>query len=129
MKRIFVLTAMFILALGLNSCQKYKYCQCYAFVDGEDIALGEDFDVTSMTEEQILALNTSNDNVYIMEHGTCNDKAREFTGWGQVTCREVDPKEPDGTWFERLYEKLLGGSHNNNNNNNNNNNSGNNGKP
>ena len=128
MKKSIILIALSLFALAFSSCQKYKYCQCYAVVDGEDLGMGEELEVSTLTEEQIAALNTSNDNLYVMEHGTCNDKAKEFTGWGPVTCREVDPKDPEGTWFERLYERLLGGGHSNNNNNNNNN-SGNNGKP
>ena len=123
-----MVTALLVLLLGLGSCQKNKYCQCYAFVDGEDISLGEDLDVGNMTEEQIEAWDAkSNYNLYIIEEGNCSDKAREISGWGQVTCKEVDPKEPEGSWFERMYDKLFGGH--NNNNNNNNNHSGNNGKP
>ena len=128
MKKSIILIALSLFALAFSSCPKYKYCQCYAVVDGEDLGMGEELEVSTLTEEQIAALNTSNDNLYVMEHGTCNDKAKEFTGWGPVTCREVDPKDPEGTWFERLYERLLGGGQSNNNNNNNNN-SGNNGKP
>lgn len=123
-----MVTALLVLLLGLGSCQKNKYCQCYAFVDGEDISLGEDLDVGNMTEEQIEAWDAkSNYNLFIIEEGNCSDKAREISGWGQVTCKEVDPKEPEGSWFERMYDKLFGGH--NNNNNNNNNHSGNNGKP
>lgn len=125
MKKSIVIIALSLLTLAFASCQKYKYCQCYAVVDGEDIGMGEDLEVTVLTEEQIAALNTNNDNLYVMEHGTCNDKAKEFTGWGQVTCREVDPKDPDGTWYERIFNQLFGGGTNNNSNNN----SGNNGKP
>ncbi len=123
MKKSVLLIALSLLVLAFTSCQKYKYCQCYAVVDGEDLGMGEDLEVAAMTEEQLAALNTNNDNLYVMEHGTCNDKAKEFSGWGQVTCREVDPKDPDGTWYERLFDNLFGGSNHNNNN------SGNNGKP
>ena len=126
MKKSVLLIALSLLVLAFTSCQKYKYCQRYAVVDGEDLGMGEDLEVAAMTEEQLAALNTNNDNLYVMEHGTCNDKAKEFSGWGQVTCREVDPKDPDGTWYERLFDNLFGGSNHNNNNNNNN---GNNGKP
>lgn len=130
MKRFLMIAALSVLLIGLGSCQKNKYCQCYAYVEGEDISLGEDLDVGAMTEEQIEAWNArDNYNLYIIEHGNCSDKAREITGWGQVTCREVDPKSPEGTWFERIYNQLFGGGHNNNSNNNNNNNSGNGGKP
>ena len=133
MKKSILIIALLTLGLAFSSCQKLKYCQCYASVDGEDIALGEDLDVENMTEEQIEALTAKYKyNLYTMEHGTCNDKQNEIVGWGQVKCVEVDPKDPEGTWYERLFNKLFGGSHNNNsnnNNNNNNNNSGNTGKP
>lgn len=133
MKRTLIVAVMALMLLGLDSCQKNKYCQCYANVEGEDVALGtEDIDFTSMTEEQIEALETKyQNNLYIIEDGTCNDKAREIVGWGQVTCIEIDPKDPEGNWFERLYNKLFGGGTNtgNNNNNSNNYNSGNNNKP
>lgn len=123
MKKSILLIAFSLLVLAFTSCQKYKYCQCYAVVDGEDLGMGEDLEVSAMTEEQLAALNTNNDNLYVMEHGTCNDKAKEFSGWGPVTCREVDPKDPDGTWYERLFGNLFGGSNHNSTN------SGNNGKP
>lgn len=133
MRKLLLCVAIMALAFGTVSCKKNTYCQCYAINDdNEDISLGEDVDVSSMTEETLLALiqnDNFKENVYIIEEGTCSDKAKEITGWGQVTCKEVDPKDPEGTWFERLYDKLFGGNHNNNNNNNNGNNNGNSGKP
>ena len=127
MKRILIIMALACLLVGFDSCQKNRYCQCYAYVDGEDIPMGEDdLDFSAMTEEQIQALEAIYKyNMYIMEEGNCNDKAREFSGWGQVACKEVDPKDPDGSWFERIYNKLFGNHNNNNNNNNNNINNGN----
>ena len=120
MRKGMIIIALSVLTLAFASCQKMKYCQCYAVVDGEDVGMGEDIDVASLTEEQIASMSTANDNLYIMEHGTCNDKAKEFTGWGKVTCREVDPKDPDGTWFERLFKKLTNQNTNHNTNNQNN---------
>ena len=120
MKRFLLVAALSILVLSFASCKKYKYFQCYASVDGEDISLGEDLDVSSMTEEQIESLTASYKyNLYVIEHGTCNDKQNEITGWGQVKCIEVDPKDPEGTWYERLFDMLFGGSSSNNNTNNN----------
>ena len=117
MKRLLIVTVLSVLLIGLGSCKKNKYCQCYAYVDGEDISLGEDLDVGNMTEEQIEAWESrSSYNLYIIEEGNCSDKAREFSGWGQVTCKEVDPKDPDGTWYERIFTKLFGGSTNSTNN-------------
>ena len=116
MKKLLFVAVIALLAFGLDSCQKNKYCQCYAMVDGESVPLGEDppAELSSLTAEEIDALDPKY-NVYIIESGTCNDKAKEISGWGQVTCQEVDPKS-DGNWFSNLF----GGNNNNNNNNNNN---------
>ena len=95
MKRFLMIAALSVLLIGLGSCQKNKYCQCYAYVEGEDISLGEDLDVGAMTEEQIEAWDSrDNYNLYIIEHGNCSDKAREITGWGQVTCGKWIPSRP-----------------------------------
>lgn len=94
MKKLLIIMAFVFCGLALASCQKVKYCQCSAFIDNEDVALGEDY--------------------YMIEHGTCNDKAKEIVGWGTVTCKQVDVEE-DGNWFTNLF------NHNNHNNNNNNN--------
>lgn len=132
MRRYLLLIVVLALGLGFVSCQKNTYCQCFAINDdNEDISLGEDIDVSTMTEETLLALiqnDNFKENVYVIEEGTCSDKAKEITGWGQVTCKEVDPKDPEGTWYERIFNKLFGGG-NHNNNNSGNNNSGNSGKP
>ena len=132
MRKCLFLLAVLVLTLGVVSCQKNTYCQCFAINDdNEDISLGEDVDIESMTEETLLTLiqnDNFKENVYVIEEGTCSDKAKEITGWGQVTCKEVDPKDPEGTWYERIFNKLFGGGNNNNNNNNGNNND-NSGKP
>ena len=122
MKKFLIVAAIALMMMGFDSCQKNKYCQCYAIVDDEDVALGEDLAIGSMTEEQILALDAKYKyNLYIIEHGTCNDKKKEIVGWGnQVSCVEVDPMDPDGSWFERLFNKMFGGSSSNNSNNSNN---------
>lgn len=114
MKKLLIIAAMALLAFGFESCQKNKYCQCYATVDGESVPLGEDppTDLGNLTASEIEDLDPKY-NVYIIESGTCNDKAKEISGWGQVTCQEVDPKS-DGNWFTNLF----GGNNNNNNNNN-----------
>ena len=64
---------------------------------------GEDIDLSSMTATNIDSLDASY-NVYIIESGTCNDKAKEIVGWGQVTCREVNPKY-DSSWLQNLFNK------------------------
>lgn len=91
MKKTIVIIAILFLALGFSSCQKVKYCQCFAYVDNEDVMLGDDY--------------------YMMEHGTCNDKAKEIVGWGQVTCKEVNVEE-DENWFEHIIHQIT--NHNNN---------------
>ena len=85
MKKVLFVLATALLLLTANSCTKPKYCQCFAFVDNEDVMLGEDY--------------------YMMEHGTCNDKAKEIVGWGQVTCKEVQLEE-DESWFEHLWNQI-----------------------
>ena len=91
MKKRIVIIAFMFLTLAFASCQKVKYCQCFAYIDNEDVMLGEDY--------------------YMMEHGTCNDKAKEIVGWGQVTCKEVNVEE-DETWFEHIFNQIT--NHNNN---------------
>ena len=103
MKKIVFLVLTSLLLVGFNSCQKHKYCQCYAYVDGEDIPLGEDVNISEMTAAALDSLDSSY-NVYIIESGTCNDKAKEIVGWGQVTCREVSPKY-DSSWLTELFSK------------------------
>ncbi len=49
---------------------------------------------------------------YMMEHGTCNDKAKEIVGWGQVTCKEVHLDE-DENWFEHIINQLTNHGGNN----------------
>lgn len=94
MKKFLIVVAFSLCGLALVSCQKVKYCQCSAFINNEDVALGEDY--------------------YMIERGTCNDKAKEIVGWGTVTCKEVKVEDEEG-WLWNLF-------HQNNNNNNNNNN-------
>lgn len=103
MKKIVFLVLAALLIVGFSSCHKHRYCQCYAYVDGEDIPLGEDVNITEMTAAALDSLDSTY-NVYIIESGTCNDKAKEIVGWGQVTCREVSPKY-DSSWFTELFNK------------------------
>lgn len=85
MKKILFVLAAVVLLMGASSCNKVKYCQCFAYIDNEDVMLGDDY--------------------YMMEHGTCNDKAKEIVGWGQVTCKEVKLEE-DESWFEHIINQL-----------------------
>ncbi len=85
MKKFLLTAAAALVLLAATSCTKVKYCQCFAYIDNEDVLLGDDY--------------------YMMEHGTCNDKAKEIVGWGQVTCKEVDLEE-DESWFEHILNQL-----------------------
>ena len=113
MKKLLLFVVLAALLVGFDSCKKHKYCQCYAVVDGEDVSMGEDIDLSNMTASAIDSLD-SRYNVYIIETGTCNDKAREIVGWGQVTCREIDPKN-DTDWLSKLFNKNKNKNNNNNN--------------
>ena len=92
MKKRFFAIAVALLLMTVTSCSKVKYCQCFAFVDNEDVMLGDDY--------------------YMIEHGTCNDKAKEILGWGQVTCKEVDVDD-DESWFEHLWNQITNQGQNN----------------
>lgn len=90
MKKSLIILATLLLLVA-TSCTKVKYCQCFAYIDNEDVMLGEDY--------------------YMMEHGTCNDKAKEIVGWGQVTCKEVDMEE-DESWWEQIFNQITGNGKN-----------------
>ena len=113
MKKLLIVAMVTVLALGFMSCKKHKYCQCYANIEGENVSLGEEppAELSTMTADAIEALD-SKYNVYIIESGTCNDKAKEIVGWGQVTCREVNPKY-DSSWFTNLFNKNNNNNHKN----------------
>ena len=114
MRRFLIVVLLGLLMVGVESCHKNKYCQCYAYVDGEDIALGEDIDISAMTYDEVEALEGKYKyNLYVIESGTCSDKSKEIQWVGQqVTCKEVSTKV-DASWLWSLFNK------NNNNNNNN----------
>lgn len=107
MKRFLIIVALALLAVGGNSCKKNVYCHCYATIDEEVVSLGDDIDISNLTEEQIEELSSRYQyNLYIMEEGTCNDKAKEITGWGQVTCKEAESKDDDTwEWLLGLFSK------------------------
>lgn len=92
MKKRIILIAFTLVLLAFSSCQKVKYCQCFAYIDNEDVQLGDDY--------------------YMLEHGTCNDKAKEIVGWGQVTCKEVNLNENEGNWFQQFINNLTNHGHN-----------------
>ena len=112
---------MLLLTMGVSSCKKNIYCHCYATIADEEVtSLGQDIDISNLTEEQVEEIAARYQyNLYIMEDGTCNDKAREFSGWRQVTCKEAKTKDED-TW--EWLMSLFSNNNNNNNNNNSNNN-------
>lgn len=99
MKRIIRFLAVVLVLMAMSSCNKTKYCQCFAFIDNEDIPLGEDY--------------------YIVEDGTCNDKAKEIFGWGAVTCKEVSVESENDSWYSSILNFFKPNNNNNNNSNNN----------
>lgn len=99
MRRVLRLTAVALMLVLAASCTKTRYCQCSAFIDNEDVALGEDY--------------------YIIEHGTCNDKAKEIVGWGTVNCKEVHLENEDDSWYSWITNIFKPKNNNTNNNNNN----------
>ncbi len=118
MRRLLLLSLLVLLGLGLASCQKSRYCQCYATVDDKTVGFGEEIPgIEDMTAAELDGLDPKyRYNLFVMEHHrSCEDKEKEFQGWTQVVCEEVDPKRDD-SWFWNLF------NHNNNSNNNNNNN-------
>ena len=116
MKKNLLVVLLIVIGLGFSSCQKSRYCQCYAIVDDETIAFGDDIDVSEMTATQLDQLEQRYKyNLFVIEREhSCDDKEKEFKGWGQVVCEEADPKMDD-SWWRRLFNR-----DNNNNNNNNN---------
>lgn len=101
-----LIALLLLFGLGLASCQKNTYCQCYAYVDDEDVSLGDDaIDFSSLTETQIDSLKAKYKyNLYILDEGSCNDKAAEIQGWNRVACVQVNPKM-DTSWLLKLFSK------------------------
>lgn len=119
MKKSLLVLLLIIIGLGFSSCQKSRYCQCYAIIEDETVAFGDEIDVTEMTPTQLDQLDQRYKyNLFVIERkNSCDDKEKEFQGWGQVVCEEADPKMDD-SWWRRLFNR----DNNNNNNNNNGNN-------
>ena len=111
-----IVSLMILMGVGLASCQKSRYCQCYAIVDDETVFFGDDIIVEEYTATQLDSMdNRYNYNLFVIDHHrTCDEKEKEFSGWGQVVCEEADPKV-DYSWFTSLFNR----NKNNNNNNNN----------
>ena len=117
MRKLLVVLLLILVAFGLESCHKSKYCQCYAIIGDETVAFGDDINVEEYTVSQLDSLPTRYKyNLFVIDHHrTCDDKEKEFSGWGQVVCEEMDPKV-DYNWLTSLFNR----DKNNNNNNNNN---------
>lgn len=76
-----------MLVLTLVSCKKTRYCRCTTIQNEEVVDLGDDF-------------------YTIMDGSSCDDRAREIVGWGQVICTEVSKEEATGEenkWWENLF--------------------------
>lgn len=88
MRRIWIVVAL-LLFLCTTSCKKTRYCRCTATQNGEVVELGQDFYV-------------------ILDGSSCSDRAKEFSGWGQVVCTEVSKEEATGEqnkWWENLFNQ------------------------
>lgn len=87
MRKKILLFALLMLALTLVSCKKTRYCRCTTIQNEEVVDLGDDF-------------------YTIMDGSSCDDRAREIVGWGQVICTEVSKEEATGEenkWWENLF--------------------------
>ena len=118
MKKSLIVLLLVFLGLGLGSCQKSRYCQCYAIINDETVAFGDDIEVGDMTASQLDGLEQRYKyNLFVIERQhSCDDKEKEFQGWGQVVCEEADPKMDD-SWFMRLFNRNKDNNNNNNNHN------------
>lgn len=80
-----LLIAMTLIAMfAFSSCNKARYCRCSVIIDDEAVELGEDY-------------------YMILDHSSCDERAKEIVGWGHVTCTEVSEEEVTGEphhWWE-----------------------------
>lgn len=86
MRKTWIIAVLF-LVLCTASCKKTRYCRCVATQETEVVELGDEFYV-------------------ILDHSSCSDKAKEFSGWNQVVCTEVSKEEATGEenkWWENLF--------------------------
>ena len=77
-----------LLLLAATSCKKTRYCRCTMIQNEEVIELGDEY--------------------YILESGTCKEKAKEISGRPQVVCSEVSKYEATGEenkWWEDLFNR------------------------
>jgi len=85
-RKAWILAALLVLACT-TSCKKTRYCRCTTIQNEEVVELGDEFYV-------------------IMDGASCEDKAKEFFGWGQVLCTEVSKWEATGEepkWWQMLF--------------------------
>lgn len=106
MRKLLVVTLLILVGLGFESCHKSKYCQCYAIIGDETVPFGDDLNVEEYTTTQLDSLPTRYKyNLFVIDHQrSCDDKEKEFSGWGQVVCEEVDPKV-DYNWLTSLFKR------------------------
>ncbi len=86
MRKLMIILAAMLLFV-VTSCQKTRYCRCTTVQNDEVVNLGEDF-------------------YTIEDNSSCNDRAKEIVGWGQVICTEVSKEEATGeqnSWWENLF--------------------------
>lgn len=117
MKRLLIVSMLVLLVVGLGSCRKSRYCQCYAIVEDETVGFGEELSVEDLTANQLDSLpQRYRYNLFVIDRDrSCDEKENEILGWGQVVCEEADPKRDD-SWFHNLFNRDKNKNNNNNNN-------------
>ena len=88
MKKVLMLMAL-VLLVAFSSCKKERYCRCTTIIEDEAVNLGHDQD----------------DYYLILDHSSCEEKSKEFSGWGHVTCVEITKEEAthnpeDKPWWQ-----------------------------
>ena len=118
MKRLLLVSLLLLLGLGLGSCQKSRYCQCYAIIDNQTVPFGDEIDVESYTASQLDKMEQRYKyNLFVIERNrSCKEKENEILGWGEVRCEEADPKMDD-SWFHNLFNHNQNSNTNSNSNN------------
>ena len=107
MKRLLIVSLLLVLGLGLGSCQKSRYCQCYAIVEGETtVSFGEELSIGDLTASQLDSLpQRYRYNLFVVDRDrSCQEKENEILGWGEVRCEEAVPKRDD-SWFHNLFNR------------------------
>ncbi len=83
MKKVFLIIII-ITMISTTACNRPRYCKCAAVINDEYVELSDDY-------------------YMILDHSTCDDKAKEIEGWPNVKCTSVSEEEVTGVprpWWE-----------------------------